>query len=160
MADLHSMYEAPAADIGPTSPRSELQAATQVLRRHGGYMEGELSLWLATTADIHGPDKTGRRCDRDGDLWPCFDIQAAQKVAFAIGYRSPASERGEAMTTRAKTAEPEEPDDAAPCSATFREEPMPDTAYCGERGYHQRHTAWQGSNYYAWLDGDEGAGWD
>lgn len=48
----------------------------------------------------------------------------------------------------------------APCAATFREEPMPDTVYCGERGYHQRHTAWQGSDYYAWLDGDEGAGWD
>lgn len=48
----------------------------------------------------------------------------------------------------------------ASCAATFREEPMPDTVYCGERGYHQRHTAWQGSDYYAWLDDDEGAGWD
>ncbi|MGA6223450.1 hypothetical protein ACPESV_24330 [Streptomyces umbrinus] len=46
------------------------------------------------------------------------------------------------------------------CVATFREEPMPDTVYCGERGSHSRHTAWQGSDYYAWLDGDEGAGWD
>lgn len=51
------------------------------------------------------------------------------------------------------------PDDA-PCAATFREEPMPDTVYCGETGYHQRHRAWQGADYYAWLDGDEGAGWD
>lgn len=50
--------------------------------------------------------------------------------------------------------------DDAPCVATFREEPMPDTVYCSEKGYHQRHTAWQGSDYYAWLDGDEGAGWD
>ena len=50
--------------------------------------------------------------------------------------------------------------DDAPCAAIFREEPMPDTVYCAERGYHQRHTAWQGSDYYAWLDGDEGAGWD
>jgi hypothetical protein len=51
-------------------------------------------------------------------------------------------------------------DDVATCLATFREDPMPDTAYCGERGHHGRHTAWQGSDYYAWLDGDEGAGWD
>lgn len=56
--------------------------------------------------------------------------------------------------------EPEEPEDDAPCAATFREEPMPDTVYCGERGYHQRHTSGGGSQYYAWLDGDEGAGWD
>jgi len=47
-----------------------------------------------------------------------------------------------------------------PCAATFREEPMPDTVYCGERGYHQRHTSGSGSQYYAWLDGDDGAGWD
>lgn len=47
-----------------------------------------------------------------------------------------------------------------PCAATFREPPMPDTVYCGEHGYHQRHTAWEGSDYYAWQDGDEGAGWD
>jgi hypothetical protein len=50
--------------------------------------------------------------------------------------------------------------DDEPCAATFREEPMPDTVYCGERGYHQRHTAWEGGNYYAWFDGDEGAGRD
>jgi hypothetical protein len=48
----------------------------------------------------------------------------------------------------------------APCAATFREDPMPDTVYCQERGYHQRHTSGWGSEYYAWLDGDEGAGWD
>jgi hypothetical protein len=55
-----------------------------------------------------------------------------------------------------------EPDGEAPtsCTATFREEPMPDTVYCGEAGYHTRHTAWEGQNYYAWLDGDEGAGHD
>lgn len=47
-----------------------------------------------------------------------------------------------------------------PCLATFREEPMPDTVYCREAGPHVRHTAYQGSDYYAWLDGDEGAGWD
>jgi hypothetical protein len=88
--NLETMYAAPSADIGPTSPRSELQAAAQVLRRHGEYLEGELSLWLADTAELHGPDETGRRCHRDGDPWPCFDVQAAQKVAFAIGYQSPA----------------------------------------------------------------------
>lgn len=51
-------------------------------------------------------------------------------------------------------------DDDAPCAAIFREEPMPDTVYCQERGYHQRHTSGGGSAYYAWLDGDEGAGRD
>lgn len=56
--------------------------------------------------------------------------------------------------------EPEEYPDDAPCAATFREEPMPDTVYCGERGYHQRHTSGSGTEYYAWLDGDEGSGWD
>ncbi|MFJ9101250.1 hypothetical protein ACIRJM_22610 [Streptomyces sp. NPDC102405] len=86
MTDLRALYEAPAANVGPTSPRAELHTAAQVLRRHGGYMEGELSLWLTDTADIHGPDETGRRCCRDGDSWPCFDVQAAQKVAFAVGY--------------------------------------------------------------------------
>jgi hypothetical protein len=55
---------------------------------------------------------------------------------------------------------PEEPEDDAPCAATFREEPMPDIVYCGERGYHQRHTSGGGSQYYAWLDDDEGAGWN
>jgi len=48
----------------------------------------------------------------------------------------------------------------APCLATFREEPMPDTVYCQERGYHTRHTSGGGSEYYTWLDGDEGAGSD
>lgn len=52
----------------------------------------------------------------------------------------------------------DEPD--AHCLATFREDPMPDTVYCGEKGPHSRHTAWQGRDYYAWLDGDEGAGSD
>lgn len=53
------------------------------------------------------------------------------------------------------------PDDNAPCPATLRKEPMPDTAYCQKRGYHQRHTSvHRGSEYYVWLDGDEGAGWD
>lgn len=53
-----------------------------------------------------------------------------------------------------------ERDDDAPCPATFREEPMPDTVYCEMRGHHQRHTSGGGSEYYAWLDGDEGAGTD
>ena len=46
------------------------------------------------------------------------------------------------------------------CTATFREEPMPDTVYCQERGHHGRHTSGSGSEYYVWLDGDEGAGYD
>ncbi|GHC36742.1 hypothetical protein GCM10010308_64010 [Streptomyces vinaceusdrappus] len=50
--------------------------------------------------------------------------------------------------------------DAEPCIATFREDPMPHAVHCGETGYHTRHTAWQGSDYYAWLDSDEGAGLD
>lgn len=50
------------------------------------------------------------------------------------------------------------PDDDAPCAATLREDPMADTAYCQERGPHRRHTSGSGSEYYAWLDGDEGAG--
>lgn len=53
-----------------------------------------------------------------------------------------------------------EQDDDAPCPATLREEPMPDRVYCQERGHHQRHTSGGGSEYYAWLDGDEGAGWE
>lgn len=49
----------------------------------------------------------------------------------------------------------------APCAATLREDPMADTVYCQKRGYHQRHTSIHGgSEYYVWLDGDEGAGWD
>lgn len=46
------------------------------------------------------------------------------------------------------------------CLATFREDPMSDTVYCGEKGPHSRHTAWESDDYYAWLDSDEGAGWD
>jgi hypothetical protein len=61
---------------------------------------------------------------------------------------------------RAAEADPEDYPEDQPCTATYREEPMPDTVYCGERGYHQRHTSGSGGEYYAWLDGDEGAGWD
>lgn len=83
---LETAYAAPAADIGPTSPRAELLAAAQVLRKQDGYLNGQLCLWLADTADLHRPDETRRYCLRDQDLWPCFDVQAAQKVAFAVGY--------------------------------------------------------------------------
>lgn len=58
------------------------------------------------------------------------------------------------------SGEHERVDDDAPCAATLREDPMADTAHCQERGYHQRHTSGGGSEYYTWLDGDEGAGWD
>ncbi len=85
MTDLEALYAAPAADIGPTSPRAELLTAAETIRRQGGYVEGELSLWFADTATLHGPDNTGRRCWRENDPWPCHDVRAAQKVAFALG---------------------------------------------------------------------------
>lgn len=85
MTDLEALYAAPSADIGPTSPRNELLTAAETLRRQGGYFEGELCLWFADVATLHGPDKTGRRCWRDNDPWPCHDVHAAQKVAFALG---------------------------------------------------------------------------
>lgn len=51
------------------------------------------------------------------------------------------------------------------CLATFREESMRETVCCEEtgrgHGTGSRHTGHDSSgNYYAWLDGDEGAGWD
>jgi hypothetical protein len=88
MPDLEALYAGPAANVGPTSPRDELLAAAQVLRRRGGHVNGQLGLWLADTAELHSPDGGGRRCHRDGDTWPCFDVQAAQKVAFAVGYEA------------------------------------------------------------------------
>jgi hypothetical protein len=91
--ELETAYAAPAADIGPTSPRAELLAARQTLIRQDGFLEGQLSLWFLDTADLHRPDETGRNCHRDGDSWPCFDIQAAQKVAFALGIGSGPWER-------------------------------------------------------------------
>ncbi len=66
-------------------------AAAQALRQRGGYVNGQLCLWLANTAELHGPDSDGRHCHRDGDTWPCFDVQAAQKVAFAVGYEQPSA---------------------------------------------------------------------
>jgi hypothetical protein len=86
MTDLEALYAAPAADIGPTSPRAELLAAAETLRRRGGWFEGELCMWLVDTATVHGPDDDGRHCFRDGDEWPCGDVHAAQKVALAVGY--------------------------------------------------------------------------
>lgn len=90
---LEALYAAPAADIGPTSPRAELMAAAQVLRRRDGYVDGQLCLWLADTAIIHRPDDDGRHCHRDGDTWPCDDVKAAQKVAFAVGYATQEASR-------------------------------------------------------------------
>lgn len=89
IAELEAAYSAPAADIGPTSPRSELLAAAELLRRQDGYLNGQLCLWLADTALIHGPDETGRHCERDADEWPCHDVQAAQKVALAVRLTAP-----------------------------------------------------------------------
>jgi hypothetical protein len=84
--NLEALYTAPAANIGPTSPRAELFAAAETLRRRDGWLNSELCLWLADTAILHGPDETGRHCHRDGDTWPCDDVHAAQKVAFAVSY--------------------------------------------------------------------------
>lgn len=92
---LEALYTAPPADIGPTSPRAELRAAAEVLRRQGGWLNGELGLWFVDTAILHAPDETGRVCERDGDEWPCFDVQAARKVAFVVGY-TPATVSGPA----------------------------------------------------------------
>lgn len=69
--------------------------------------------------------------------------------------------RGKVVELTAPVTAPEAEEYPAdtPCTATFREEPMPDTVYCQKRGYHQRHTSVHGgSEYYVWLDGDEGAG--
>ena len=86
---LEALYAAPSAKIGPTSPRQELLSAAQLLRREDGYLNGQLCLWLANTALIHGPDDDGRTCFRDGDTWPCDDVQAAQKVALAVRLTAP-----------------------------------------------------------------------
>jgi len=89
MADAHDLleaaYAAPAADIGPTSPRDQLRAAAAHLRRQDGFFNGQLCLWFVDTALLHAPDETGKKCERDGDPWPCHDVQAAQKTAFALG---------------------------------------------------------------------------
>jgi hypothetical protein len=89
VSDLEALYAAPAADVGPSSPRDELLAAARVLRKRGDWLSSELCTWLVDTAILHRPDDDGRHCHRDGDLWPCFDVQAAQKVAFAVGYEIP-----------------------------------------------------------------------
>jgi hypothetical protein len=86
--DLEALYAAPSADIGPTRPRDELLAAARVLRHRDDWLSGQLLLWLVDTAGLHGPDEAGH-CFRDQDLWPCSDVQAAQKVAFAVGYQTP-----------------------------------------------------------------------
>lgn len=84
--ELEALYTAPSANVGPSSPRDELRAAAQVLRQRDGFLNGELGLWLTDTALLHAPDESGTQCERDGDPWPCHDVQAAQKVAFAVGY--------------------------------------------------------------------------
>ena len=91
---LEAAYAAPCADIGPTSPRAELLAAAEVLRRQDGYLNGQLCLWLADTALLHNPDETGRNCERDSDPWPCHDVQAAQKVALAVRLTTPEARHG------------------------------------------------------------------
>ncbi|WP_448333538.1 hypothetical protein [Streptomyces sp. DSM 41534] len=89
--DLEALYAAPSADNGPTSPREELLAAARTLQQRDDWLSSELMTWLVDTATLHGPDDDGRHCHRDSDTWPCFDVQAAQKVAFAIGFTRPTS---------------------------------------------------------------------
>jgi len=81
---LEALYAAPAADIGPTSPRDELLTAAQILRRQDDWLNSELCTWFADVATINGPDDDGRHCHRDGDPWPCHDVHAAQKAALAV----------------------------------------------------------------------------
>lgn len=64
------------------------------------------------------------------------------------------------LTAPAPGPEAEEYPADAPCAATLREDPMADRVYCQERGHHGRHTSGGGSEYYVWMDGDEGAGWE
>jgi hypothetical protein len=90
--DLEALYAAPSADIGPTSPRDELLAAARVLQKRDGWLAGELFTLLVDVASMHGPDEEGY-CHRDQDRWPCFEVQAAQKVAFAGGYQIPTDSR-------------------------------------------------------------------
>jgi hypothetical protein len=86
--DLEALYAAPAADVGPSSPRDELLAAARVLQKRDGWLSSELCTLLVDVATMHGPDEEGY-CFRDQDRWPCSDVQAAQKVAFAVGYQIP-----------------------------------------------------------------------
>lgn len=87
--DLEALYQAPSADVGPTSPRDELHAAAKVLQRRHDWLSSNLMGWLVDTADLHRPNDDGATCYRDGDTWPCFDVQAAQKVAVAVGFIVP-----------------------------------------------------------------------
>ena len=98
MADTHdnleALYAAPAANIGPTSPRDELLTAAQTLRHQDGWLNSELCTWLIDTATVHGPDDDGRHCSRDGDEWPCHDVHAAQKVALVVRLTAPEPTHG------------------------------------------------------------------
>lgn len=91
--DLEALYNAPAADIDPTSPRDELRNAASLLRPINDWITSELALWLADTAIIHAPDEHGTNCARDDDTWPCLDIKAARKVAEAIRLTTPETPR-------------------------------------------------------------------
>ena len=86
VATLEALFALPAAEVGPDSPGAELIAAGKVLLARGDWESSELASWLRTTSEIHFPDETGARCERDGDPWPCFDVKPAQNVAFTIGY--------------------------------------------------------------------------
>ncbi|MEW1754107.1 hypothetical protein [Streptomyces angustmyceticus] len=80
---LEEIYALPAADVPPHSAREEIVAAAKTLRARKDWATDTLMQWLVDTATLHESDDAGR-CDRDGDQWPCHDIQAAQKVAETI----------------------------------------------------------------------------
>jgi hypothetical protein len=87
-AALESQFTLPAADVPPRTPREELLAAAKILHARDQWATNTLMWWLYDTAMIHAPlDGT---CERDGDTWPCMDVQAAQKVAETIRIEGPA----------------------------------------------------------------------
>jgi hypothetical protein len=84
VAALERLWGLPAVQLPPHTPTEELEAAAKVLRARDDWPSAQLALWLQDTAMIHAP--LDGQCERDGDQWPCLDVQAAQKVAFTIGY--------------------------------------------------------------------------
>ncbi|MER6844815.1 hypothetical protein [Streptomyces platensis] len=80
---LEELYALPAADVPPHGAREEIVSAAKILHARKERATDTLMQWLVDTAMLHESDGAGR-CERDGDQWPCHDIQAAQKVAETI----------------------------------------------------------------------------
>ncbi|MFE7233920.1 hypothetical protein ACFVAF_25285 [Streptomyces sp. NPDC057596] len=81
---LEALYAAPAAVAPPRTPADRLRAASDSAFRPDTPTGNALGWWLRDIAAIHVPDPSGRRCDRDGDDWPCLDIRAAEKFAEQV----------------------------------------------------------------------------